>query len=149
MLAPLGRFGVPFWRPLDFEGVPKVSIYLINTKWEQECPRGGVENKWFVDWFLLPKWEAWNCKKEVFAIYLLQFKRFRWSRKLIENWDQNGINKSFTLKPWASKVAFFETCIDFAKIGFLMLFRSAKKRAEITQHSTFGRHRERYFGCHS
>ena len=27
-LAPLGRFGVPFWRPLDFEGVPKSVVFV-------------------------------------------------------------------------------------------------------------------------
>ena len=24
---------------------------------------------WFVDWFVMLSWEAWNCKKEVFALY--------------------------------------------------------------------------------
>ena len=30
LLAPLGRFVVPFWRPLDFEGVPKSTHFRTN-----------------------------------------------------------------------------------------------------------------------
>ena len=29
--APLGRFGLPCWRPLDFEGVPKSTFFAQNS----------------------------------------------------------------------------------------------------------------------
>ena len=28
ILEPFGRFGVPCWRPLDFEGVPKSKLFI-------------------------------------------------------------------------------------------------------------------------
>ena len=74
-------------------------------------------------------------KKKVFALYMLQFKRFRWSRQL----GPNGAKQSSKLKPWASKVELFEICMDSGKLAFLMFFRSAKRRAKITNKSTFGR----------
>ena len=30
--SPLGQFWVPFWRPLDFKGVPKSIVFLENAK---------------------------------------------------------------------------------------------------------------------
>ena len=86
----------------------------------------------------MPKWEAWKSKKDVFALYVLQFKRFRWSEKSIENGGPNYINKSSKLKPWASKVAFVEIFVDCGKLDFLMFFRSAKRRAPITNKSFLG-----------
>ena len=38
---------------------------------EKWCPRRGFEKIWFAYWFLVPKWEAINCKKDVFALYML------------------------------------------------------------------------------
>ena len=67
----------------------------------------------------------------VYALYMLQFKRFRRTRKLIEDGGPNGTKKSVKLKPWASKVPFFEIFIDFGKLAFC---------AELTNKSTSGRH---------
>ena len=55
----LGRFGVPFWLPLDVQGVPRSIVFWTNLK-------NLIERR-----SKIPKWEAWNCKKEVFALYLL------------------------------------------------------------------------------
>ena len=38
-------------------------------KWS---PRNGLVKTWFVDLFLMPKREAWNCKKEVPGLDMLQ-----------------------------------------------------------------------------
>ena len=29
-MGPLGRIGFPFWRALDFEGIPKLIILVLN-----------------------------------------------------------------------------------------------------------------------
>ncbi len=47
---------------------------------------------------------------------------------MIANGGPNGITKSSTFKPWASKVLFFEIFMDFGKLLVLMFFRSAKRR---------------------
>ena len=78
------------------------------------------------------KWQ-----KEVFAFYVLQFKRCRWSRKSIESGAPSGVDKSSKLKPWAAKVDFLKICMDFGKLAFLMFFRSALRQAKITNKSTF------------
>ena len=57
---------------------------------------------------------------------------------MVENGGPNGINKSSKLKPWTSKVAFFEMFIDFSKIDVLMFFRLAKRRAKIIKNMNFG-----------
>ena len=53
--------------------------------------------------------------------------------------SSNGTKKSSKLKPWASKVAFIEICLDLGKLVFLMFSRSVKRRAKITNKSTLGR----------
>ena len=88
-VSPLVRFWVPFWRPLDFVGSPNLSF--LKKKY---LPKKDLKNIQLVDWFLLRKWEAWNCKQDVFALNLPQIKRFRWSGHLIENEDPNGIKKA-------------------------------------------------------
>ena len=72
------------------------------------------------------KWKAWNGYKWVFALYLLQIKRFRCSRLLIENWGPSGINKSSKLKFWVSKVAFVEMLWGSEDLSF-MIFGVGKK----------------------
>ena len=49
-------------------------------------------------------------------MYMLQFKRFRWSRESIENGGPHGINIASKLKHWASKVSFFDIFMDFGKL---------------------------------
>ena len=120
----LDWFLVPFWRPLDFEWVPQSTFFwnVLKTNQKKDLRRR-FEQIYFSDWYLMPKWEAWNCKKEVFALYLLQIKRFRWSEKLIENWGPNGIKKASKLKPLASsKVWVFEILMDFGKLVFYYIF---------------------------
>ena len=53
--------------------------------------------------------------------------------------DFEGVNKSSKLKPRASKVSFFEIFLDLGNLVCLMLFRSAKRRAKITNKSPLGR----------
>ena len=52
------------------------------------------------------------CRKEVIALYVLQFKMFRWSRELIENRRSNGIDKSSPSRYWVVKVAGVETLMS-------------------------------------
>ena len=90
----------------------------------------GLEKTEFVDGFSMPKWKAWNCKKEVFALYVLKTKRCRRSGNLIENGSPYCIEKASQLKPLASKVWFFEILIDFGKLVFLMFLGAGKRRAK-------------------
>ena len=71
ILVPLGRFGDTCWRPLDFEGIPKSTFFLINIKWKMMSKKGGSKNNNFS---LIQKWEAWNNNKEVFASYSCNWK---------------------------------------------------------------------------
>ena len=102
ILAPFGRFQVPSWRP------PKWSFSRFNIKWEKWRPRSGLEKTWFVDWFLMPKWEAWNGKNNVSALYFFQIRRFRRSGKLIEKGMPKVIQNEIKIEPWAIKGQIFE-----------------------------------------
>ena len=42
----------------------------------------------------MPKWEALRSPNKHFAIYLLQFKRFRWIMKFDKKWIPKGHAKS-------------------------------------------------------
>ena len=68
-------------------------------KTRKRGPRKGFETTWFLDWFLMPAWEARNGKKRGFALYLLQSKRFSRSRNLKENGSQKAsqINQNWTI----------------------------------------------------
>ena len=98
----LVEFWVPFWRPLNFEGVPKSTScwILIFEIIRKLCPKGGFEKTWFVDWFLMPKWETWTCKKRGCRIILVADKKI-WAvrkidRKEMSKWHQKGIkSKAF------------------------------------------------------
>ena len=81
----------------------------------------------------MPKWEACHGKKEGFALYLLQIKRFRRSGKIIGNGSPNGIKKASKLKPLASNVKKIEILMDFGKLGFLIFFGLAKIRPQNTK----------------
>ena len=87
-----------------------------------------VWNTWFVDWFLMLKWEAWNGKK-VFAWCLLQNRRFRRSGTLIEKripkWSKMELKSSLERsKVWP--LSFWEA---FENIIFLMKFSIGQKSA--------------------
>ena len=60
----------------------------------------------------MPKLEVRNEQKKGFALYVLQFKRLRWSQKLIKNGGPNGIKNPLKFK-FGSKGAFLEICVDF------------------------------------
>ena len=56
------------------KGVPKFTFFERNKKWKIKM---GTSNKrvWktlILDWFLMPTWEAWKGKEDVFSFYLLQ-----------------------------------------------------------------------------
>ena len=68
-------------------------------------------------WSILRQ-KKWHTEVVIAAAPELQFKRFRWSRKLIENGGSNDINKSSKLEPWASKVDLFEILLDLGKLVF-------------------------------
>ena len=82
-------------------------------------------------------------KKQFFASYLLQIKRFRRSGKLIENESPNGIKKILQLKPLASKVWFFEISMDFGQLIFFMFFGVVKKLAPKMKKTDFGVHKSK------
>ena len=70
---------------------------------------------------------------------MLQIERFRRTRKLIENGGPNGIKKSSKLKPWASKVWFFEILMDLGKLVFSMFLGGWHKTGQqIKKHLIWG-----------
>ena len=42
ILALLGRFWIPFWRPLDFEGVSQIDNFHIKSTLKKKRAQGGV-----------------------------------------------------------------------------------------------------------
>ena len=96
--------------------------------------KGGLKNI-FLCLISMPKWETRNCNKEVFALYVLQFKRFRWSGKLIENGSPNDGNKSSKWKPWASEVWLFWDFDGFWQSCFVDVFGCWQKAGPKTQKS--------------
>ena len=117
IIGAFGRFWVAFWRPLDLEGVPKACIFWKSKhKMKRGIPQKEVWKN-LICWLIFyAKMMAWNCQKKVFALYLLQFKRCRWSRELIENGCRNSIEKTSILKPCVSKDALFRILMEFGKI---------------------------------
>ena len=74
-ISQLGRNLEPFWRPLDFKGVPKSTVFAIENIDVQE---EGLNKH-----SLMPKWEARNCLKQHFALYLFAIKKICGQ----ENWS--------------------------------------------------------------
>ena len=62
-------------RPLDFEGPPKVSFVQRQSTYNEKSgvQKRGVDNKRKKK--MMAKWEAWYCRKDVFAVYMFQFKK--------------------------------------------------------------------------
>ena len=105
-----------FWSRVRDHWILKVSQHR-SLKKEQKTN----ENNYIQEGALTKTWsveEAWNGKQKVFALHLLQIKRFRRPGKLIENGSPNCIKKVSKLKPLASKVRFFE----------ILMFLGARKR---------------------
>ena len=141
---PLGVFWAPFWRNLVdlwcnfgahliLKGFPKSTIFEKNR---------GLENPWFFDWFLMPKWEAWNCKKEVFASYLLQNMSLLGVVKHNENWCQKRSPKRLKSNTLAASGRIFEIFGGFRKSWFFEDFVIGKKLAPNLQKYDFKRARE-------
>ena len=126
VLATLGWFLVPLWSPFDFEGVPTSTIQ--KTK-KGRKGKGGPRNGFIFlfDWFLMPKWAAWNETKEIFALYSLQIRRFRRSRKLIERGVPKVIQNKLKWKPLATSGSIFEILAGFRNKTFLDVLLIGKK----------------------
>ena len=65
-MAPLGRFWIPFWRPLDFKGVPKSIIFCIKSI--KGCPGRRLATKMFLGWILDAKIGGLGKPKATFRI---------------------------------------------------------------------------------
>ena len=131
--VPLGRFLVPFWRLLGFEGGPKLDYFWnkSNNKWEKWGQEAGWTKTWFVDLFLMPKWEAWNGKKEMFALYLLQNMSLLGVVKIEKNVAKRGPRNYQNRSLWRHRVGFLR-CLDaFENHVFLKILRSAKSWSNI------------------
>ena len=90
ILAPFGRFVIAFWRSLDFEEGLQIDSFLkIKKQIRKTSPPKTSWNKHYllID-FLMPKWEAWYCKKDAFVLYLLQNMSCLRVVKRGENWCQ-------------------------------------------------------------
>ena len=57
----------------------------------------------------------------------------------MENAGPNGTKNASKLKPWASKIYFFEILMDLGQLVFLMVLGTGKRRAKKANKSTFGR----------
>ena len=67
--APLGRCWVPFWRPLDFEGVPKSTLFVLNEhKITKKDVHAGVLKQTNVCMKLYAKMEGLKMPKRAFFI---------------------------------------------------------------------------------
>ena len=104
--ATWSKLGPIFGVHRILKGFPRVTIFRTNII----C--------W---WILDARMEGLKWEKRSFRLHLLQFTRFRWSRKSIENRSLNGINKSSKLKPWAPQVGFFDIVMDLGKFSFSCL----------------------------
>ena len=76
--------------------------------------------------------------KKVFALYVLQLERFRWSRTFVENGSPNGI-KNHPNRSLGCPRSHFWDFAGFWQACFLIFVRLAKRRAKVTNKSTFGR----------
>ena len=101
---------VPCLTPSDFEAGLQIDYFwkIAKKNKKKGGPRSGFKKTWFVDRFLMLKWEAWNCKKEVFALYLLQITRFRRSGKLIEKVMPKVIQNFSKIWLWVRRGPTFE-----------------------------------------
>ena len=128
ILAPLARFWYHFWSHQILNGGPQNDHFEnILQKWEKGGPINGFEQIWFFDRFWMLKWEAWNGRIEVFALYMLQITRFRrsgdWSNKWCQKSSKKAPKASFG-HPWIRFLRFWK---DLIEVWFLMSFDAAKK----------------------
>ena len=116
MLTPTG-----FWRGSR----DRLFLNKIEKNEKNDVQETGWTKTWFVDGFLMPKWEAWYGTDEVFAGYLLQ-------RDLggQENLSKKGCQKSSTSNWKASlgrsEVRFFSFWTVLENIAFLIIFARPK-----------------------
>ena len=100
----LGVLGCHFGAHWISKGSQDRSFFEQTWKnWEKGGPRNGFETTLFFTWFLMPKWDAWNCKKEAFALYVLQIRTFRRSGNLVEKVMPKVIQNDIKIEPWAIK----------------------------------------------
>jgi hypothetical protein len=123
--------GADFWPHRISKGVPKSTIFeQIWKKWEKGGPRSGFKKTWFFYRFLMLKWDAWNLKKEVFALYMLQIMRFRQSGKLIETVMPKIIQNGSKIYLWAPRGPIFEILWRSGRKCFFDVFWDRKKSAQ-------------------
>ena len=111
------------------KGPPPSTIFWkkFQNKWEQWCPRNGLEKTLCCYCFLMPKWEAWNGKQKVFALYLLQNMRFLGVVKHREKWCQKRSQQRPTSITLAAPGRIFEILERFRKLWFFEDFWLATK----------------------
>ena len=109
-------------------GVPKSTMFQNNLKREKGGPRNGFEKTWFVDWFLMLKWEAWNDKKKKCSHYTCCKLGDLGGQ---ENWSKKWCQKSTKLTPESSfghpGIWFLRFWEGLIEVRFLMNFWAAKK----------------------
>ena len=99
--APLG---VPFWRQLDFERVPKVSFRKSGVQ------EGVSKTRWCFYWFLMPRWEAWMVTNK-FLHYTCCNWRGLGGHEHWWNEGPNSINKFFDEILWGFEKMCFSMSI--------------------------------------
>lgn len=70
ILEPIGRFWAPFWRSLDFEGVPESIIFAqSNINYKKVATRSGA---WKTNWIMMES----GCEKDVPGEVKKRFSHF-------------------------------------------------------------------------
>ena len=137
--APLGRFGLPFWRPLDFKWGPKIDHSLtkhwITKKSNQEV---AVKKHEFGMNFSCQKTRPWEAKTSISHYTCSNLRSFCGTRNLMENRSQKVIRnhpKSVPREQWAGSLWFSRV---FGGARFLVFLGAAKRVSNIEKYLKFG-----------
>ena len=135
-LDPLKTKPWPFYGlrggPLDFEGVPKSTMFAKNLpkNYKKGCPERRLERTWFGEGFSMSKWKALRNKNKHFALCLKSFAgswnlmkmKSKRSCKIIENRSRGSQR---TVCSWF--------CEAFGGNDFGVRFSEARIRPEINK----------------
>ena len=109
------RHLVEFWCHFGahwiLKGVPTSIDFCRQKERRKTMEKRSKKRVWtnMICWLILmQKWEAWYGKKQRFASYLLQIRRFMRPGKLIGKTIPKVINTELKSKPWALKNMFGE-----------------------------------------
>ena len=93
-LAPLARFWIPFWRPLDFEGSHNRPFsHKIKINHQKGCPGRRLDKKMICGWILDAKMIGSEKQKQAFRIILVAKDEFSGSHEIERKLMPKGFQK--------------------------------------------------------